>query len=83
MLTRNARHPSELEAFFRQVSVTERVMEERIVAVGLLTRRDLNLLGPAFDRLWPVEEAPAFSELLRAIDEADRRLQSPDERRNH
>ncbi|HEV2596492.1 MAG TPA: hypothetical protein VGU01_14975 [Sphingomicrobium sp.] len=50
-------------------------MSERIVAVGLLTRRDLNLLGPTFDRVWPVEEAPAFNELLRAIDDADRRLQ--------
>lgn len=47
---------------------------ERIVAVGLLTRRDLNVLGPAFDRVWPVEEAPSFGELLRAIDEADRQL---------
>jgi hypothetical protein len=50
-------------------------MSERIVAVGLLTRRELNLLGPTFDRAWPVEEAPAFNELLRAIDEADRRLE--------
>jgi hypothetical protein len=50
-------------------------MNERIVAVGLLTQRDLNLLGPAFDRAWPVEEAPSFSKLLRAIDEADRKLQ--------
>jgi hypothetical protein len=49
-------------------------MQERIVAVGLLTRRDLNLLGPTFDRAWPVEEAPAFNELLRKIDEADGRL---------
>ena len=47
---------------------------DRIVAVGLLTRRDLDLLGPTFDRLWPVEEAPEFEQLLRAIDEADERL---------
>ena len=47
---------------------------ERIVAVGLLTERDVGLLGPTFERLWPVEEAPSFSCLLRAIDEADRRL---------
>jgi hypothetical protein len=47
---------------------------DRIVAVGLLTRRDLDLLGPTFDRLWPVEETPEFSELLRAIDRADRNL---------
>lgn len=50
-------------------------MQDRIVAVGLLTRHELNLLGPTFDRVWPVEEAPSFNELLRAIDEADRRLQ--------
>jgi hypothetical protein len=50
-------------------------MTERIVAVGLLTRHDLSLLGPTFDRVWPVEEAPSFNELLKAIDEADRRLQ--------
>lgn len=47
---------------------------ERIVAVGLLTRGDLRVLGPTFDRVWPVEEAPSFGELLRAIDEADQRL---------
>ena len=39
-------------------------MHERIVAVGLLTQRDLNALGPTFDRIWPVEDAPSFSELL-------------------
>ena len=50
-------------------------MHERIVAVGLLTQRDLTLLGPTFGRIWPVEEAPSFSQLLRAIDEADRELQ--------
>ena len=49
-------------------------MHDRIVAVGLLTRRELDALGPTFDRVWPVEEAPHFSELLRAIDEADRKL---------
>ena len=48
-------------------------MNERIVAVGLLTQRDLNLLGPTFDRAWPVDEAPSFNELLRAIDQADDR----------
>lgn len=50
-------------------------MAERIVAVGLLTKHDLGLLGPTFDRAWPVEEAPSFNELLRAIDEADQRLE--------
>ena len=55
------------------------MLPERIVAVGLLTQRELNLLGPSFERAWPVEEAPEFSELLRAIDDADRRLQEQGE----
>ena len=52
---------------------------ERIVAVGLLTEREVNLLGAQFDRLWPVEQAPEFDELVRAIDEADERLRSEEE----
>ena len=83
-------------------------MEQRIVAVGLLTQRNLDvlrayaaressttredakprrlvlrflrspvaILGDGLKQCWPVEEAPNFSELLRAIDEADLRLQS-------
>ena len=58
-------------------------MPERIVAVGLLTRRDLRVLGPTFDRIWPVEEAPHFNELLRAIDQADRTLERKPEHPQH
>jgi len=57
-------------------------MPDRIIAVGLLTRRDLQLLGPTFHRVWPVEQAPHFNELLRAIDEADRTLQQVSSRRS-
>jgi hypothetical protein len=53
----------------------ERLVDSgQIVAVGLLTRREVDLLGPGFTRLWPVEETPCFSGLLRAIDEADREI---------
>lgn len=52
---------------------------DRIIAVGLLTERDVRLLGPTFDRLWPVEDAPEFDDLLRAIDEADRASRHQDE----
>ena len=55
--------------------------QDRVIAVGLLTQRDLMLLGPTFDRLWPVEElrgedggSPSFQDLLLAIDEADEKL---------
>lgn len=47
---------------------------ERIVAVGLLTQNDARLLGPSFDRSWPVDRTPRFGDLLHAIDEADRQL---------
>ncbi|HEY8433650.1 MAG TPA: hypothetical protein VIK68_03445 [Sphingomicrobium sp.] len=57
-------------------------MPDRIVAVGLLTRREVESLGPTFDRIWPVEEAPHFNELLRAIDEADQKLQQSAKRTN-
>jgi hypothetical protein len=43
---------------------------QRIVAIGLLTVHDLEILGSNFKRAYPVEEA-SFDELLRAIDEAD------------
>jgi hypothetical protein len=58
-------------------------MNERIVAVGLLTGRDLSMLGPTFNRVWPVEEAPSFNELLRAIDEADQKLEQADVPQKH
>jgi hypothetical protein len=46
----------------------------RIIAVGLLTAQDVEILGPTFSRAWPVDEAPCFTGLLEAIDEADREL---------
>jgi hypothetical protein len=58
------------------------IVPERIVAVGLLTQSELNLLGPSFERAWPIEDAPEFSELLRAIDEADARLRQEAEPRD-
>ena len=47
--------------------------DERIVAIGLLTSSDLERLGATFTRLWPVDQTTDFSELLRAIDEAEER----------
>lgn len=48
--------------------------QERIIAIGLLTGSDLNKLGPAFARAYPVNETPCFGALLEAIDDADREL---------
>lgn len=50
--------------------------DEGVVAVGLLSRHDLALLGPGFDRLYPVLPDPGFADLLIAIDEADDRFRA-------
>ena len=47
---------------------------QRIVAVALLTEEDLQTIGSALAKVWPVEDAPPLDDLLSAIDEADRRL---------
>ena len=48
--------------------------QERIVAVGLLTQREVELLGHGFSRLWPIDDTPCFQDLLQAIDDADLEL---------
>ena len=52
------------------------VTNDRIVAIGLLTARDVDVLGVGFRRLYPVDEVPCFADLLRAIDDADRDLKN-------
>lgn len=48
------------------------MVDQRIVAVGLLTEHELKLLGKGFTRAWPIDDTPCFGNLLQAIDEADR-----------
>jgi hypothetical protein len=50
--------------------------DQRIVAVGLLTRREVTLIGAQLSRLFPLNDCAAFAELLEAIDQADRERQS-------
>lgn len=45
---------------------------EQFVAVGLLTRRDLDVLGSGFRRAFPLDEKTDFTALLDLIDEVDR-----------
>lgn len=49
-------------------------MPNPIVALALVTRKELDLLGPQFDRAYPIDETPCFGELLHAIDLADRQI---------
>lgn len=44
---------------------------ERIVAVGLLTEKDLAVLGAGFKRAYAVRDDVDFTDLLKAIDVAD------------
>jgi hypothetical protein len=39
-------------------TMTEQEEDEAIYAVALVTRSELNKLGPAFERAWPVERTP-------------------------
>jgi len=45
---------------------------QRIVAVGLLTERDLSVLGEGFRRIYRLDEKHDFAELLAQIDAAER-----------
>lgn len=45
---------------------------ERFVAVGLLTRRDLDVWGSGFRRAFPLKDNIDFSSLLSRLDAADR-----------
>lgn len=42
--------------------------QDKIVAVGLLTKRDLDVLGIGFGRAFRVPDDDAFADLLRALD---------------
>lgn len=55
---------------------------DQIVAVGLLTRADLDRLGSGFRNAIPIDETPMFDELLRAIDEADEKRVARSKRAN-
>jgi hypothetical protein len=48
------------------------VTRVRIVAVGLLTQEQLDMLGPSLRKVYRIDETPCFAELLEAIDQADR-----------
>jgi hypothetical protein len=49
---------------------------ERIVAIGLLTEQDLDILGTGFRRAFRVDDTPCFDELLAAIDTAEKRAEA-------
>ena len=51
--------------------VLVRMLDDRVAAVGSLTRSDLHRLGQSLAQAWPVDQGPCFRRLLEAIDDAD------------
>jgi len=53
--------------------------QEDIVAIGLLTRTHLRMLGSSLKTVFRAEDTDRFDALLKALDEADRKraLSSP------
>jgi len=49
----------------------ELIMSKCTIAAGLLARENIRALGTNFTCIYPIDEAPRFGALLRAIDEAD------------
>ncbi len=50
---------------------------EPFVAVGLLTRRDLDVWGSGFRRAFPLPDDTQFSALLSFIHQRDEKLDGP------
>lgn len=44
-------------------------MSEKIVAIGLLTQRDLDLLGSGFERAFSIQEDDVFADLIARLDQ--------------
>ena len=44
---------------------------DRIVAIGLLSQRDLEILGDGFNRCFPVEHDDLFDDLLAKLDRVE------------
>jgi hypothetical protein len=55
--------------------------KDRIVAVGLLTQRDLDVLGTGFNRLFPVgtdDGLDGFADLIAQLDKIDATTTDPE-----
>lgn len=47
------------------------MVADKIVSVGLLTQRDLDVLGTSFTRHFPVPRDDVFDDLLRRLDHVE------------
>ncbi len=54
----------------QNTSAAQNVVDEPIVAIGLLTERQMGMLGSAHSYVWPVADESCVTDLLKAIDQA-------------
>lgn len=47
------------------------VAEDKIIAVALLTQRDLEVIGTGLGRVFPVEEVEGFEDLLAQLEHVE------------
>ena len=59
----------------------EVLWEDLNAARALLTQENLDAYGAALKKVFPVQETPCFTELLRLIDQADRENRREQDRR--
>jgi hypothetical protein len=50
---------------------------EHIVAIGLLTRRDLDVLCTGFQRMFPLQDSAEFIDILERLEEVSQRTRRP------
>jgi hypothetical protein len=70
--TPSARERGKPKPWLHQPEIGESERQGRIVAVGLLTQEQLDMLGSSLRKVYRIDETPCFAELLEAIDRADR-----------
>lgn len=52
-------------------------MERKSFAAAFFTDANLRAIGKNLDRIYPIDESPVFSDLLAAIDRAQRAIKRP------
>ena len=55
--------------------------DDRIVAVGLLTARDLNVLGKGFARCFPLPDDASFTAVMEQLERIPARTRSAEQDR--
>jgi hypothetical protein len=61
----------------RDVEKGAAVERQPVVAIAFLTEANLRAIGRNLERIYPINDNPAFADLLAAIEMAERRVERP------